>query len=319
MKKKNLSLQITRIVAMFSIILCHLIQEYARSPFVNLAQLFNVGVYIFLFLSGYLYGQKEIKNPLLWLIKRFIKLMIPLYLFMLFIFGAKIYCGTFELKYVFIYLFNLQRVLGTTVWAGHLWFMTVLMFCYLLTPLLNKVKPQVTSKWYHIAYFLIFSIITCFINEELGQILLYMFAYLWGYIYKNNENNFKINNLGIYLLFFSALTIRVLGHLYLDKTIIYNRMIVSITHLVLAFAIYLTITKIFSPKKPTPPIKILNHFDDLSYYLYIVHSIYMVGPLRLVGTIENFFLEVIIILLASYISSLLLRCLTNFINKILKV
>ena len=57
--KKDVSIQIVRICAMFSILACHLVQELNNSKIAQLAQFFNVGVYIFLFLSGYLYGNKK--------------------------------------------------------------------------------------------------------------------------------------------------------------------------------------------------------------------------------------------------------------------
>lgn len=50
--KKDVSIQIVRICAMFSILACHLVQELNNSKIAQLAQFFNVGVYIFLFLSS---------------------------------------------------------------------------------------------------------------------------------------------------------------------------------------------------------------------------------------------------------------------------
>ena len=58
--KKDVSLQLLRIFSMLMIVLCHLCIQTKIDFFVNISQFFNVGVFVFLFLSGYLYGKKEI-------------------------------------------------------------------------------------------------------------------------------------------------------------------------------------------------------------------------------------------------------------------
>lgn len=55
---KNNAISFIRMIAMEMIIICHIMQYY---DFV-LAWWFNVGVQIFLCISGFLYGQKAIEN-----------------------------------------------------------------------------------------------------------------------------------------------------------------------------------------------------------------------------------------------------------------
>ena len=102
--KKDFVIQITRIVAMFMIIICHLVQEFDNRYIQMTSQFFNVGVFIFILISGYLYGTKKIENPKEWLKNRFFKIMIPVYVFMIFIFGLEIVVQHhFKIKYVLIY------------------------------------------------------------------------------------------------------------------------------------------------------------------------------------------------------------------------
>lgn len=54
------AISIIRVLAFLSIITCHIMQYYHC----ELAWWFNVGVQIFLCLSGYLYGRKSIDNEL---------------------------------------------------------------------------------------------------------------------------------------------------------------------------------------------------------------------------------------------------------------
>ena len=82
--KRQISLQILRIFSMLMIVLCHLCNESKIGIFVNLAQLLNVGVFIFLFMSGYLYGRKKKIDVNEFYKKRAVKIMIPFYLFLLY-------------------------------------------------------------------------------------------------------------------------------------------------------------------------------------------------------------------------------------------
>ena len=58
MKNKDYGISMARLLAMLGVIICH----FMSSPMINmgaLAFLFNVGVQIFLFISGYLYGKRD--------------------------------------------------------------------------------------------------------------------------------------------------------------------------------------------------------------------------------------------------------------------
>ena len=54
-EEKNASISLIRMVAMSFIIICHIFQTYGN----ELAWWFNVGVQIFLIISGYLYCSKD--------------------------------------------------------------------------------------------------------------------------------------------------------------------------------------------------------------------------------------------------------------------
>lgn len=115
MKNKDVSIQMVRILSMVSIILCHLVQELNNITIAKTAQFFNVGVYIFLFLSGWLYGQKNIQNISEWFIGRVKRVLIPMWIFILFLFVIHTCQGTMRLKYIPIYLTDTQYWLGKIV------------------------------------------------------------------------------------------------------------------------------------------------------------------------------------------------------------
>ena len=88
--KYDYSIAITRIVGCVMIFLCHYVQITGNSTIAQSSQFFNVGVFVFFLISGYLYGQKNIGrgNVLQWYRKRLIKIFVPLYVVMMIIFLA---------------------------------------------------------------------------------------------------------------------------------------------------------------------------------------------------------------------------------------
>ena len=63
----SFSLMVVRVVATLLILACHFVQESNNSLLILSAQFLNVGVSIFFFLSGFLYGNKDIKDSKSWL------------------------------------------------------------------------------------------------------------------------------------------------------------------------------------------------------------------------------------------------------------
>lgn len=59
--KVKAAISYSRFIAMVMIVLCHFFQFYNN----ELAWWFNVGVQIFLIISGFLYGMKSIEDPCL--------------------------------------------------------------------------------------------------------------------------------------------------------------------------------------------------------------------------------------------------------------
>lgn len=186
---RNVSIQIIRICAMLSIILCHLVQEVNNTVIAYTGQFFNVGVFIFIFLSGYLYGKKKIENNKEWLINRAKKIIIPVYSFMIFLIIIHIVNHTMEYKYIFIYLFDLQYYLGGISGAQHLWFVSVIMLCYIVNIHLQYNNKMIMSKKINIIFIMI-SIICVYLSPKFGQTLIYIYIY-WGInidIWKKNSS-----------------------------------------------------------------------------------------------------------------------------------
>lgn len=135
--RHDYSISVIRLVAIICIITCHMMQYFG---FV-LAWWFNVGVQIFLCISGFLYGQKRINNSVLnFYKKRFVKILKPYYITVVFAIVIEIILLHGDFDYVHGIATLLLR--SSFSGAGHLWFIPVILMCYVITPLLNAVRDR---------------------------------------------------------------------------------------------------------------------------------------------------------------------------------
>ncbi len=305
--KKDFVIQITRIVAMFMIIICHLVQEFDNRYIQMTSQFFNVGVFIFILISGYLYGTKKIENPKEWLKNRFFKIMIPVYVFMIFIFEWEILVQHhFKIKYVLIYLFDLQFVFGGVQGAQHLWFLTVIMICYMITPILYQKKEKLLKHSKIIfAIIAVLAVGLSYIKEEVGRTFMYLLLYISAYVYRNNKTDKQRSKMWLILSIMGLFAVRIVARKFWDGTVLYNTIVVCLTQILLAYHIYWLLNEIFKNVKIEGN-ALVNHFDTISYYVYITHMMFMTGPVRTMGMAENMFINSVVTIGLAWITGVLL-------------
>ena len=92
---KGVFISYLRVFAMILILMCHIVQEH-NNIYINMtAQFLNVGVFIFIIISGYLYGKKEIKEGYFrWIRKRAKRILVPMYSFMIFLLIVNLVIGS---------------------------------------------------------------------------------------------------------------------------------------------------------------------------------------------------------------------------------
>ena len=146
MTERNVNIQIIRIVAMFFILFTHFF-NLATSKITMLSQFLNVGVYIFFIISAYLYGKKDIKEPKKWLLRKFKYICIPVYIWVFVVNILYIITKTNVNWFNNIfYLFNLEAFKGRLPGIEHLWFISIILLMYLITPILSKYKERICEK-----------------------------------------------------------------------------------------------------------------------------------------------------------------------------
>ena len=305
------SISAARMIAMLFIIACHILQRFS-SP---LALWFNVGVQIFFVMSGYLYGSRTIDNPLGFIARNLVKILVPCWGLMI---GA--FIGFHVLGVELPNGMKLVRVLllaDTISGLGHLWFVSNILFCYMMIPLFDSLKRSVkVMTEYHF--------LLC-VSSVVVVIVVIGFAYrpfvrtdglvcfvIGSYVAAFHEK-FGMEQLGARVLEHSLMFIGacaflsrisyeispwqgVCGRLYLS-VFPYIKAAVGIA-LFLAMKNYISCSYGF----------VLRFSDRYSYAIYLTHHVFILGPLSLIGGLWLKNLTIIPVIL---VSSVLLRELTH--------
>lgn len=330
--KRDIGISYARVIAMIFILTDHIVMTIDIPFKAYIIQITNTGVLSFLFISSFLYGRKEIGNFKEWFIKRVKKIIIPLYVFMIFLAIMKIiFLDGINLIEFFKYFINMQGILGVTDGAVHLWFLTVLMLCYLITPLLSKIKRKLINirklSIILIISFCIFVQVFCayFINisfalgHPFSTYLIYLFVYIIGYYYSYFVEDKEINNKKI-VIFTSIMDIsmitRVVCNKLMDGSVFYDRIMAMYTNALFAIWIVIFIKKYYKNISFYYLKKIVNNLDVLSFEIYILH------PLLIdifMNFSSNLFINISFTLIGTYIIAILFKKICDFINKLLFV
>lgn len=276
---KIISLSISRVVATLGIVLCHILCYYTFIPGHSiLGHFFNVGVPMFIIISGYLYGGRPAGlggGTLRFYLARLLKVSLPIQIYAI---ALLIVLGFSELKHTTVTLVNLQGLnsiypVGELFDAGpnlsHTWFVTIIIVCYLLLPPLSRIVEGITTK--HIILMWICVLVLPFLGITLQYIALFVTSYFVAYKKSLKDYNIWLPLIAIVL----ALAFRIAGHRYFDDTVLYTDIIVTISHFIMAAAIMLLIKK-WSLRYHEAAEKVVSNrtfkfLEKYSFYIYITH------------------------------------------------
>lgn len=288
-----------RICGAFLIFLCHAYAESGSSIGGALGQVFSIGVPIFFMLSGYLHGQKcAPQNKLRWYLKKLKRLLLPLYVFIAILsilylsFGLYIDLSCWWQTFIPICGLTQIYIPG----CGHLWFLTHLLICYLITPALQehgRLKKSgiafVTVLWAAACAVLAYTVppIYCTLLNSLFSYALGFYAL--SYLLQRKHNY-------CLLLMFAALACccRLLFRRFFDGTPIYNSVVVEACSSVLALSIVVLIFQIGKKLEESLNSRVQLFIVALSnrtYEFYLVHYIFLKGPLKI--KMPDYFLSVL--------------------------
>ena len=335
-KSESQTIATIRTIAMFFIVFCHYAPTFLGSS--ALGVLFSIGVPVFLIISGYLYGRKNIPNIKNWYLKQFVKISIPVYIYFIIVgLTLSIFnnAGIITFKDIIKHLFLIQGFVNTSlgnIFTAHLWFISFILLSYVITPLLQKIREKSISLKYIILSLFLLSIIEIlailnFNLQSFSVCIPYIFLYIYFYFY--SAANKKITTKK-YILLSIGMTLSVVCRLYFKYladtkgmfySAIYDKVIVMYTSLILAtwifFTIYLLCQKFDTFVDKLYPF--INLCDKYSFYIYICHQMFLTGICNAKGVTNNFLVDTLIFVISTILSASVLKFISEFfINTINK-
>ena len=303
------AISVVRSCAMLMIVLCHLLQAYGN----NWAWLFNAGVQVFFVLSGYLYGHKYIADWCKWFGARIRKLYIPVALFSVVMLTVmKFACNepVKLLNYV-SYLSDIQAFRGGYNGLSHLWFMTAIAVCYVTTPLLQRFKKF--APYLLLILLVANALIYMMLKKDIA-------CFTWISLYSAGYCYARLGRFSKYALcFFSVLFVLLTCYLNWEVILQYDNVLNKAWHGVAGVVFCLLGIKAFSCLPVARLMPAIAPFDKYSFYIYITHHIFILGPLALIPHISSTCFAISLVVVSTILSTTVLVMATNYINnKIIK-
>lgn len=297
-----------------------------------LGEVFITGVPLFFFISGFLTGLKE-KVDKKWLKKRAIRILTPFYIWVL---PGMLILWLVQSKNVsiqqFVFLITNMQGLNYVYWRselyeavvgfGHLWFVTIIMLCYLLVPLVEKVmeRRKRKSKWIFVMGVVII-VIQPFLTE-MGFQVSYIVTFFIGYMV--SKLKYKVTKKIFALLTLLCTVVTLLRFLLMyvaDGSNYYDRYFALLSASIIGIWIF---TAVFFIASVLP--KVVHKFANnrgiaflsaISYEIYIVHCWFLEGKWQISYYIKNPLIANGMVIMLTFIFASLLHYLAKKITSIL--
>jgi Predicted acyltransferases len=330
-----------RLIALIFIVACHIFQ----GENIVLAWWFNVGVQIFLFMSGFLYGTKNIEHASIWLKKRLARIVVPYYLFLaIVILFYAVFAG--ELLNVDALLTNLFLLQGFgTGLAGieHLWFLSYILLCYLITPILQAAdfsRPENSKIKYAAELILLF--IALQVLQSAGVVNLSVpnvSAYIIGYYFSRRhfysrtdvslwkDASARTSIIGIFTACILTTPLVIyLEYFYnggaLSFLVPYKDVLFNWNHTILGVSLFLAMYLFFDFLYSRKACKALTHVvkwsDTYSYHIYITHQIVILGQFSLLAATASMPVNLMMIVVFAVVTGMLLQKLNLLVLHVYK-
>lgn len=336
MTKRDYTISFLRVLSMFMIIICHTVKNYSFIPTSEkLGPIFGLGVEMFLLISGFLYGTKEIANYKKQFKKSYFKIWLPAFavaLFWFVIVKTVKYYNISDLT-ILVYLFNIQG-LGwihpiltppQIVEVSHLWFLSVIILCYLLIPILQKHKDFLIKNYLYIFAALYVLSIVCGIFEfRFAYFAIFITGYMLGARKSANLKLFSDNKavkvFTAFCIFILSAFIFVIGNRYFHETAFYIYSCWLILGFGLAiFGYIFTDTVFFLYSQCTKKVigsKAFTFVDKMSFYVYLVHSAFCKSDVSVYKAVDNLLFATFLFIALTAVSALILYYLDSKIQKL---
>ena len=312
-QKRDLSISFVRMLAMMFIVICHVMQYYD----VELAWWFNIGVQIFLCISGYLYGRKRILDIRVFYRKNFVKILID---YEIVVFAAVAATVLFTDTVITVEeIAGAVLTVSTIAGGAHLWFIPTILMCYLLTPLYERIFSRAEQSH----KLLVPAAVLLFVMNEL--VFRQMFSYFNAAWVNCYLIGFALRRFQQYRFWYTGsawlLTLTGAVCISIQASVRYLQLITltdawrpfyypmcDYGHVFLGVALFCSGRVLLRPFCNINLIqRILRLSDRYSYQIYLTHHFFILGPLSLMALTANSYVNVVLILLLTVLTAVLLQ------------
>ena len=322
MGKINNTITLSRVLGMFLILACHAVRWMGMEA---LGQILCVGVPVFFFMSGYLYGNKVIENKKQFLIKRFYRIYIPLWGIMVPLWLLELWNQNAGILDIIPYIFGTHGMkwlmdfwpgAGITIeGSGHLWFLTVILLCYGMLLVVSVMDIQ----WK--GFFLAGSILM-FVLPFVGIHIHYFLVFFAGYFMAKQHITLVTMKkfAGITAVMLIAVMLRLVMMWVSDGTILYDRIIAPVALDILGIWIIACVDVVRNKSSVIEKLatwKPLMWMADISYYVYITHNIILESSYSVEYVADMIFVVFVMIkyIVLTFISAVLLKAVCDVVYK----
>lgn len=321
-EKHSSQVSVYRVCAMLMIFVGHFVNAYEIAA---VSQMLIVGVEMFLFLSGWLYGDKKIENPGTWLWRRFLRVCVPASVWSMI--AGLLYAlidGSYpSMSQVIVSLLNLQglgRIVNISVSSiplAHLWFVTIIMLCYMAVPLLDRwTSREITpgNIWQITILVGVLVALLCYAGIRLAS----LFCFLLGYFMKRAHVTIRGRSYCVLTLFVLGISVfRLLCRHYIDGTVLYDEVITLYNRI--ALAVWLFYSLLYLEENTT----IINHIahrklfsvlEKTNYYIYLTHYMFVAGNFSVMHYIASLPLQIAMYIVLTAICTLIMYWLDSAIQ-----
>ncbi len=201
---------------------------------------------------------------------------------------------------------------------GHLWFITIIMLCYLLL-IGIKLNEKHSIKINKITLFIILTVMTVLlglIKVNISYFLCFIIGYEIGKRqYIVTKKGYTLSTLGMILAVIFRLVMRQL----FDGTALYDIVVFNLTHIVLALWIFFTIEIMTARFRWVTRIAGRSYIqiaDTTSFYIYITHEYFLSDHFEINKITDSIVIQLLLFIILTVITAIALKEISGmFIKK----
>lgn len=307
-----------------TIIVCHIFQYYNN----DLCSWFNVGVPLFFIISGYLYGLKynaSGKGTIDFIKKTYKKILFPYWTFLVFAVAFFYLYPDSGIKPSIRYIILALIGADTLPSLRYLWFVPYILFCYILVPYLHSIvvycKGKDNFKAFGVYLIVIislqvlgFTFKSFFLPDRfVAFVIAFFLPDIFSRISLTSKKVFTISSISVGII---AWIVRYwVRYAYSGSFTQIAGLYDRYSMVVAAFAVFFSLMFLFRRSRFN---HLLNLSDRLSYPVYLVHGIFIFGPVAVLALTPYLILNIVLLFILILIFALVIEKTSNIIKNYCK-